>query len=187
MKVIKEAEFEDDSFYFIIEPDDQIKVVDDLYIKVKRKLFANKIVDKNLFTMFDRQSTRNLKHEDNINGTIYTRSAELKNEMDHDMIIKTIQENKDLSRRCVVRLADSLSDYMADNVNTSCLNIIHYHKDTVKLFFRASDMTNELLYDIILIKEFFISNVFKYDQPTIHVIASTAQNIVPLKQLLINQ
>ena len=74
---------------------------------------------------------------------------------------------------------------MDKTVNTSCLNIIHYFKDRVTLFFRASDMRNELAYDLKLINEFFIKPVYGEKNIEVHVIASTAQNIINPKQLFI--
>jgi len=101
-------------------------------------------------------------------------------------MMKMVKDNKDNSRRCVINIADTLINYIDDSVNTSCLNIIHYHKNSVKLFFRASDMTNELLYDLHLIKEFFIDPVFD-TMPEIHVIASTAQNLTEINNLITNR
>lgn len=188
MKIIKKPEFEDDSYYFIIEKDDKIIKIEDKYMKAKRFCFENLHITKS-FPMnqyFDRPSFTNVEQQMTIVGTIYTATAEYKNDLYYEDIIKVVKENKDISRRCVVTMADTLRNYLDNSVNTSCLNIIHYHKDSVKLFFRASDMTNELLYDINLIKEFFIDNVFE-STPEIHVIASTAQNIKELNNLIVNE
>lgn len=186
MKVIKTAEFKDDSFYFIIEKDDKLKpVVGDNYYEIKRTAFIHRVIDKSEFPkeFYDRPSFTDIIRQDDLSGTIYTYSAEKKNKMKLSLMKQMIAENKHKSRRCVIVMADSLKDYLDNSVNTSCLNIIHYLEDSVKLFFRASDMTNELLYDIHLIYEFFISEVYE-SAPEIHVIASTAQNIIDPSELL---
>lgn len=186
MHIIKEPLYEDDSYYFILERHDQMAAVKDKkYLKRKRLAFKTRNIDKYMFEDFqDRPSLRELGLNHNLSGTIYTHSAEVKNRMPLEDMFDTISKIKHVSRRCVIRLADSFDDYMDDSINTSCLNIIHYSEDEVKLFFRASDMKNELLYDILLIKEFFIDPVYTRRSPRIHVIASTAQNIIDLKQLL---
>jgi len=187
MNIYKYPLFNDDSYYFRIDRADQINQIEDSYMFAKRKAFSNMDISiKSMEGFLHRKSFTNVEEQSNLIGTIYTVSAMMKNDMDFRSIIETVSRNKDKSRRCVVVIADKLSDYMDDTVNTSCLNIIHYFQDTVKLFFRASDIKNELLYDINLIKEFFIDPVYS-EQPQIHVIASTAQNIVNIEKLIVKQ
>lgn len=182
MIVYKKPIFEDDSYYFVLENKDELRESSGEYLFLKRIAFAREDVSKeSLAKFFDLPSFTGVKNHVNLMGTIYTASAGYKNDLPYVDIIRTVKENKDKSRRCVVRLADSLRDYMCEFTNTSCLNIIHYYKDSVKLFFRASDMENELLYDLQLIKEFFVDPVYDVT-PDIHVIASTAQKICnPIK------
>ena len=187
MLVYKKPEFEDDSYYFVLEKNDVlVEPLEIEYLNRKREAFDCNRIDKEfMFSFLDRPSFTGVELQYDLVGTIYTKSAEEKNNMHIDRIIKSVKDNKDKSRRCVITIADTLKDYLDDSINTSCLNIIHYHKDVVKLFFRASDMTNELLYDIYLIKEFFIDPVYKNDVD-IHIISSTAQNILEPKELIIN-
>jgi len=195
MKIIKEPEYTEDSYYFILEKHDELrqdnvaylrsgldlllKQKSDLYLQKKRELFRTfEITLGAMSDFYDRPSMYMCSSQHNLVGTIYTASACLKNNMHYEQMMFAVRENKNHSRRCVIRLADPLSSYMDSSVNTSCLNIIHYYKDTVKLFFRASDMKYELFYDLKLIKEFFIDPVFSNTQVEIHVISSTAQNII---------
>lgn len=189
MHIIKQAEYEDDSYYFIIDRFDRLaKVKNKGYLRAKRNAFKNRdiSISDEMLKYKDRPSFHSLALESDLSGTIYTHSAEQKNRMCLDDMLETIVREKNTSRRCVIRLADTFFDYMNGVTNTSCLNIIHYTENDVKLFFRASDMRFELLYDILLIKEFFIDPVYKKQQPRIHVIASTAQNIINIEELLNN-
>lgn len=187
MKIVKTPEFENDSYYIIVEKHDEIVHNTDCYLNDKRKAFLEHDVSKSsLEKYFCRSSFTGVDSQRDLSGTIYTRTSELKNNMKYKEMLQTVIENKDNSRRCVIVIADTLKDYMDNSLNTSCLNIIHYFENTVKLFFRASDMKNELLYDIHLIREFFIDPVF-FNDPEIHIIASTAQNIIDPKILIKNK
>lgn len=180
MKTIKLPYFEDDSYYFIIEKHEQLAPVDvdDIpYLAAKQKAFAEQDISKEPFEpYFDRQSFRGVDENFDLAGTIYTWSAYVKNDAPLPVLLHNIRRHKDFSRRCMIRMADTLPDFLDSSVNTSCLSLIHYFQDSVKLIFRASDMKNELLIDLHTIKEFFIDSVFE-NNPEIHVIASTAQNI----------
>ena len=185
MIVYKKPKFRDDSYYFVLEPEDNLaNVEDDEYLQTKRRAFSNKDISKEQFEAFNhRPSLSRMDLVQDLSGTIYTHSAEVKSWMELKYMLYHVQILKDKSRRCVIRLADSFEHYMNDRINTSCLNIIHYMGDNVKLFFRASDMKNELLYDILLIEEFFIAPVYS-NKPHIHIISSTAQNIIDLNTLI---
>ena len=187
MHIYKTPWKEDNNFYFVIEPKDTLVApVEDNYYQQKRMLFRKKMDCKSYLEEFsDRPSLRGVDAWGNIRGSVYTLSAIDKNQTSFDTMIDMIKERKDVSRRCVIRLADSFSDYMDDNINTSCLNIIHFYKDKVNLFFRASDMRYELLIDLHLIKEFFIDPVYGEKPYYIHVSAATAQNIIPIQKLFI--
>lgn len=180
MKTIKLPYFEDDSYYFIIEKHEQLAQVsvDDIpYLAAKQTAFAEQNISKEPFEQyFDRPSFRGIDENFDLAGTIYTYSAEYKNDYPLPILLHSVRRHKDFSRRCMIRMADPLHDFLDPTVNTSCLSLIHYFQDSVKLIFRASDMKNELLIDLHTIKEFFIDPVFE-NSPEIHVIASTAQNI----------
>lgn len=187
---IKKPYFEDDSYYFIIPGNDKfgIKIMDlDLvYLAAKMKAFGRQDVNKENFMSFkNRPSLRNIDNVPFLMGSIYTSSCESKNGCTYDNMLKAIKKEKDLSRRCVINMANKFVDYMNPNLDTSCLNIIHYTEKKVTLFFRASDVDNELLTDLITIKRFFINPVYK-DQvpPEIHVISSTAQNYKHFNKVL---
>lgn len=180
MKIIKPPYFEDDSYYFIIENHEQLASVDvdDIpYLTAKQKAFADQDISKKSFEpYFDRPSFRGIDENNDLAGTIYTYGAEHKNDYPLPILLRSVRQHKNFSRRCMIRMADTLRDFLDPTVNTSCLSLIHYFKDSVKLIFRASDMKNELLIDLHTIKKFFIDPVFE-NSPEIHVIASTAQNI----------
>lgn len=180
MKTIKPPYFEDDSYYFIIEKHEQlaqVSVDDTPYLVAKQTAFAEQNISKDQFEpYFDRPSFRGIDEIFDLSGTIYTWSAYVKNDASLSILLHNIRRHKDFSRRCVIRMADTLVDFLDPTINTSCLSLIHYFQDSVKLIFRASDMKNELLIDLHTIKEFFIDPVFE-NSPEIHVIASTAQNI----------
>jgi hypothetical protein len=194
MIVYKKPEFNGDSYYFVIERGDKIekknraygtselceilKPKSKLYLEDKREAFRNFDISlEALSNHYDRPSMAACVGNHNLAGTIYTATAQEKNKMNYAELLHYARTHKDISRRCVITIADPMLWYMSNTLNTSCLNIIHYYRNTVKLFFRASDMRYELYYDIRLVKEFFIDPVFS-SQPEIHVMASTAQNIV---------
>lgn len=188
MRIFKTPFKENDNYYFIIEKHDTLRDVDKYskaYMMRKRIAFRLKDKGKNQFKGYlERPSFSGHNLMFDFSGSIYTYSAEKKNEMPLEDMYKIIRRHKDISRRCVIRMADSLKDYLDVKVNTSCLNIIHYYEDKVTLFFRASDMRNELLIDLHLIEEFFIAPVYLNQPYEIHVMASTAQNVIPLNTLI---
>jgi len=74
MKIIKKPEFEDDSYYFIIEKNDILKSAEDAYLEAKRHYFKHYKTDKNypINKFFDRPSFTGIEKQSNIMGTIYT-------------------------------------------------------------------------------------------------------------------
>lgn len=179
MIVYKEPKFENDSFMMVIEENDLFALVgmDDVpYFAAKDLMFDNKYVQKHFLKKFaDRPSLRDFESIDDLRGTVYTHTCEGKNRLDYKHIIKYCKRYYKQSRRCAINFADTLSDYLLTNKNTSCLNSIHYCGDNVTLYFRASDIKNELLIDLHLIHSYFIKPVGNFK--TITVFASTAQNI----------
>jgi hypothetical protein len=164
---------------FVIEANDMlasIPGIDALYYRRKRLAFLSKSISKTRFRDFkDRPSFAQFMNQKDLSGTIYTFTCEGKNRLQYEYILKLCKEYHNMSRRCNINFADTLYDYLNPEVNTSCLNSIHFYKDNVTLYFRASDIKNELLIDLHLIKEFFIDRVGAFK--TITVIASTAQNV----------
>lgn len=179
MIVFKRPEFEDDSYAFVINESDklpEISLFDLNYYNTKREMFSKSIIDKYMLSNYVyRPSLKNFDEVFDLSGSIYTYTCEVKNIMDYKLIIQSVKNNYKTSRRCTINFADTLLDYLTNSINTSCLNSIHYYKDNVTIYFRASDIENELLIDLYLIKEFFIDPVGKFK--TITVFASTAQNI----------
>lgn len=180
MVIHKRPYFENDSMMFVIEKTDKLNNTFDLftqaYYETKRKMFANQIIDKTLLEPYvDRASLRDILRQEDVSGSIYTYTCQEKNRLDYAHIIKTCKVRHRLNRKCAINFADTLYDYTSVHKNTSCLNSIHFCDDNVTLYFRASDVTNELNVDLLLIKEFFIDPVGEFK--TITVMASTAQNI----------
>lgn len=180
MVIYKKPMFENDSYMFVIDMQKDVLSrvnADDIeYTRAKTKMFRAKDYSKNKLSPFkSRSSLSGFNNVSDLSGTIYTHTCEGKNKMDYEHIIKSCKRFHRTSRRCAINFADTLSDYLNDSKNTSCLNSIHFYKDNVTLYFRASDIKNELLIDLLLIKHFFIEpvGIFK----TLTVISSTAQNI----------
>lgn len=182
MYIIKQPKFEDDSYYFVLNSGDELAdVVVDGYLQAKRQAWLECDPGKSTMGIYLDRPSFGADRAPDIRGSVYTKSIEDKNDgMHYKRVMELCRHLKSANRRCVVRLADSFGDYQDFNrvaVSTSCLNIMHFYKDRVTLFFRASDIRNELLYDLHLIREFFIDNVFNVKEYfEIHVIASTAQN-----------
>ena len=180
MTIYKKPAFEDDSYAFVIDLQNdklrEISLFEIDYYTAKFEAFTKKDISKKNFTDYvNRPSFRNFDLVDALRGTIYTHTCEAKNKFDYEHILKIVKANYKTSRRCAVNFADTLFDYMRDYFDTSCLNSIHYYKDNVTLYFRASDIENELLIDLHLIYEFFIKPVGSFK--TLTVFSSTAQNV----------
>lgn len=180
MVIYKKPAFEDDSYMFVIDlENDELSDVpfeDVGYFDEKHKAFTDKNICKLPFLKFaNRPSFASLDYSEDISGTIYTSTCERKNRLDLDHIIKLCRLNHVKSRRCAINFADTLADYADNTKNTSCLNSIHFHKDNVTVYFRASDIENELLIDLHLIYDFFIKPVGKFK--TLTVMSSTAQRV----------
>lgn len=182
MVIYKQPQFENDSYMFVVDLDRDLlsPLPDDVYksgyANAKQKAFRSKDISKDLFEEFkSRPSFRNFDDIYDLAGTIYTHTCESKNKLDYNHIIKFCKRYHKTSRRCAINFADTLYDYLHTSKNTSCLNSIHYYNDNVTLYFRASDIENELLLDLYLIIEFFIRPVGNFK--TMTVMCSTAQNV----------
>lgn len=182
MVVYKEPKFENDSYMFVIDlQKDEFAMFDNNiysleYIDTKFNAFETKNISKKPFKdMVLRPSLSELHKLQNVEGSIYTFTCQGKNKLDYNHIIKYCKKFHKTSRRCAINFADTLYDYLDGRKNTSCLNSIHFCGDNVTLYFRASDIKNELLLDLKLIKCFFIDPVGNFK--TLTVMSSTAQNI----------
>lgn len=157
------------------------------YYEVKRQAFSDRDTRPTIFERFvdDRPSLNSLKKLRYLNSTIYTVACEKQNDLNHKELIRSIKqhlEEKPHTRRCLVRFANSFSDYLYSEVyntmDVTCLSLIHYLQEGPKLVFRASDVKNELLVDLLTINEFFLAPVYdSRSYITASVYASTAQGI----------
>lgn len=182
MIIFKEPKFENDSYMFVIdlEKDSFVMLHNRTYpfdyVRAKYTAFKMKNISKDPFESFtDRPSLREFETLSDLEGSIYTFTCQSKNKLDYNHIIKYCKKFHKTSRRCAINFADTLFDYLDGKKNTSCLNSIHYYKDNVTLYFRASDIENELLLDLYMINDFFIKPVGNFK--TLTVMCSTAQNV----------
>lgn len=182
MVIFKGPQFEDDSCMFVIDlqheslsmlPKEEYSLE---YINTKYRAFAEKDISKDNFEKFsDRLSLRDIHKCADVAGSIYTYTCEGKNGYSYKHILELCRGSYKRTRRCAITFADPLHDYLDNSKNTSCLNSIHYYKDNVTVYFRASDLKNELLLDLHMIYDFFIQPVGSFK--TLTVMCSTAQNI----------
>lgn len=176
MVIYKEPKFENDSYMFVIEQTDVLAVPQDMaYANAKYAMFEHKAINKIHLKDFDKPSLSALHIVKDLAGSVYTYTCQSKNKLGYNHIIKYCKRFHKMSRRCAINFADTLHDYLQRDINTSCLNSIHFCNDNVTLYFRASDIKNELLLDLHLINDFFIKPVGNFK--TITVMCSTAQNI----------
>ena len=194
--ILKHPSYENDSYlirlenFSISEKSLTSLLKEDAYLLTKYEKFKNEDISTNVFIKFtDRPSLRNIENLDNLQGSVYTSKVGKENSKTYDQIITDIQFaliKHPNTRRLMLRFANDFTEYNSSidgAIDVSCLNLIHYLKDGVKLIFRASDIENELFVDIITIYEFFIRPVYK--KPiNIEIFASTSQNIEALKQTL---
>lgn len=158
------------------------------YYEIKDKKFKEKDISTEGFENFvDRPSLKNMSRF--LEGTIYTYTCEKKNGKSYKNILESVSKmiSKN-SRRAVVTISDRFLDYENSEINrdmdVSCLNTVHYMKDKVTLFFRASDIENELLIDIVTVFDHFIKPIYKYDVK-IDLMLSTCQNIDNFLKILL--
>ena len=200
MEIIKAPEFENDDYLFRVDlrliPTGKdaiefLRRVDpgsvDYYIE-KRRAFNEQDTNPKIFSRFvnDRPSLRALSELDSLDSTIYTVACERENHTNYRDIISGVSSHlktKVSTRRCVVRFANSFNKYFSSEFNApsdvTCLSFIHYLSSGAKLVFRASDVKNELLVDVLTIKEFFLDPVYEsYVQGSqLTVYSSTAQHV----------
>jgi len=174
-----------DSVYINILKD---KIYKDEYYIIKDRKFTDKDVSSDGFEQFtDRLSLRSLP--DFLEGTIYTYTCDKKNGKSYASIMRSvIKMLENGSRRALVTIADRFIDYenseMNSDMDVSCLSSIHYMIGKVTLFFRASDIENELLIDLVTIYDHFVKPVYKESNVVVDVMISTCQNINNFKKII---
>lgn len=190
-RVLKYPEYENDSAFISIDSDyvSNIRelVKDDNYYSVKNRKFLEKNLDSIDFEQFvkDRPSLRNMSEF--LEGSIYTYTCEKKNGICYESILDNVRTmiSKN-SRRAFVTISDRFLDYrnseIIKDLDVSCLSGIHYMKDKVTLFFRASDIKNELFVDIVTIYDHFIREIYGNENIKIELMISTCQNYKNLKE-----
>lgn len=155
------------------------------YYDVKRQAFENRDTRPENFTSFvdDRPSLRSLMELTELDSTIYTVAAGKQNNTVYDALIIGVKEHlrfRPNTRRCLVRFTHDFSTYAASELLASqditCLSFIHYSPEGPRLVFRASDVTNELVPDILTINEYFLKPVYGDKEYQISIYSSSAQN-----------
>ena len=160
------------------------------YLRAKDLAFMNADTNPSNFCGFDRPSLRNLEKLNHLPATIYTHAVEIQNGFPLSHLldnIKEMLENTPKTRRCVLRLANPLIDYYDSTkkpVDVSCLAFIHFTHAGARLVFRASDVKNELIPDILTINKHFLKPVYGSLPYNITVFSSTAQNILAWSSIM---
>lgn len=198
MITIKQPEFENDDYLFRVDavklPKAEealsfLKKIDPFsadYYWVKRQAFLSQDINPRIFSKFvhDKPSLRSLSDLDALDSTIYTVACERENNASYQDIITNVKKHlsqKPSTRRCMLRFVNSFERYYisetARPLDTTCLSLIHYMSEGPRLVFRASDIRNELLTDILTINEFFIDPVYNsnFKNYSMSVYSSTAQ------------
>lgn len=193
IEVYKEPWVENDAYYFKVSNlnSNKIKsafeklIQEDDYLWAKVKAFADFDLSSKNFEKFssDRPSLQNISSLDKLVGSIYTYASERRNEMSYSELIecsKELYEENKCNRRNVIRLVNSFADYYRSSkspYDVSCLNLIQFYDKTAKLVFRASDIKNELLTDIVTVYKFFIEPIMNCENDfDLEVMALTGQN-----------
>jgi hypothetical protein len=194
--IMYEPKVENDSMFisienlFISEEDKNVFLVGSDYAQIKFDKFENKNRNPADFYGFTAASLSNIKKLRDLSSTIYTFSAQNKNGMKLEDILSEIklalQKNPN-SRRMLLRFANPVKEYLRSekdgNVDISCLLNIHYRKDGATMIFRALDLKDEFLLDLLTLYWFFLKPVYE-GKINIKIFASTVQNIDCLKDRL---
>jgi hypothetical protein len=191
--VIKYPMFEEDSSFFSVDKCfvEKLRALlkNDKYFQLKRQKFLRKDVSKTGFEEFskDRPSLKNMSSF--LEGTVYTFSCEKKNGKSYENVIQTVKNMLEKnSRRAFLTMSDRLLDYeysVDGDVDVSCLSAIHYKQNSATIMFRASDIENELLVDILTVYDFFISPVYEDKNINVDLMISSCQNIKSL-EIIVN-
>lgn len=200
--IVKRPEYEGDDYLMRfngsalpIGDDTRLRTSSDTaYLHAKRDAFMRKDTDPNIFLDYvdQRPSLRFLCGLDKLDATVYTVACERANDADYDACILGIKEilsaNKS-SRRAVMRFANPVNEYVQSTDigrDVTCLSMIHYLDDHCKLVFRASDVKNEILVDLLTINEFFLAPVYNGRDYKVVVYASTSQGTEHFSQMTID-
>lgn len=197
MIIVKKPEFENDDYLLRLDfsklPKAEkalsaLKDIDRLlaeYYWTKRQAFLTQNTDPNIFARFvdDKPSLRSLSELETLDSTIYTVACERENNSSYHNIINDVKMHvtqRPNTRRCVLRFMNGFDKYFKSEIETqtdvTCLSFIHYLNVGPKLVFRASDVKNELLVDILTINEFFIDPVYiNFKEAKTSIYSSTTQ------------
>ena len=181
--VIKRPYEENDDFLIMIDEFyiNEAKKINDPYIDLKMNKFFDKDISKEGFEDFkDRLSLRNMDNLKDLRGSIYTFSVEERNSIPISQILLQVKELLSVgSRRAVVRMANPISEYyrsqVKSNLDVSCLSMIHYLKNQVRLVFRACDVRDETFADIVTIWWHFLKPIYR-NPISLKIYGSTTQN-----------
>lgn len=187
MKILKAPTCENDSAMVSIDFNSILNlkyyISEDPYYRMKNFKFHVKDITSEGFQDFsmDRPSLRGMSKF--IEGTIYTYACQGKNGMPYEKLLDTVRELLSISsRRAFVTMSDRLEDYKSSingGIDVSCLTGIHYKEDKVSLFFRASDLRNEFVIDMVTIYDYFVGPVYPLqvqEKLEIEVFISSCQN-----------
>lgn len=198
MNIIKPPEFENDDYLIRIsghslklgdEATEVLSTVDEKlsrYYKKKRFVFSERETNPDQFKEFadDRPSLRSLLELKVLDSTVYTVAAEKQNDSSYEFLMSCIKnhlDSKPNTRRCLLRFSNSLPTYSFSEISrpkdVTCLSFIHYFSNEPRMVFRASDVGNELITDILTISEFFLRPIYEEKEYEISIYSSTAQNI----------
>lgn len=156
------------------------------YYTKKRFVFAERETNPTHFKDFtdDRPSLRGLLELKELDSTVYTVAAEKQNDASYEFLMSCIKNHlnaRPTTRRCLLRFSNSLPAYSFSEISSpkdvTCLSFIHYFSKEPRLVFRASDVGNELITDILTILEFFLAPIYEEKEYEISIYSSTAQNI----------
>lgn len=164
--------------------------IKDKYLSEKISMFEKQDIDPARLEKFkdNRSSLRNIEDIKKLDGSIYTRTVSDENSMQYGKIIENIRSalNSDKlssskNRRIILRIVNSFSKYNASlsdsSLDVSCLALIHYYDDCPRIMFRASDIENEIIPDMVTIMRFFIQPVYGSQKIKLAYFSSTCQNI----------
>jgi len=199
VEIYKVPRFENDEVLFKLinwrNVDVKALCEEDAYLKEKVNKFNLYNTSMLGFEPFkDRPSLRGYDSSTILVSSIYTAAVERMNNIPHSELLDKIKESLKYdsnNRRVVVRFLNSFDEYMAPRdkkLDVSCLAFIQYikldGKLNVKICYRASDIKNELWYDIITIYNSFVHPV---DQRAVDMTfySSTSQNITSFNTTLL--
>lgn len=191
-RIIKRPEFENDSMLLSFNSNSikslRESLIEDEYYELKDEKFYCKDVNSRGFEKFVKNRPSLAKMAKYLEGTVYTFSCQKKNGMSYERILDTIKSMLILnSRRVFLTMSDRLEDYnnsIDKDLDVSCMTGIHYKHNSVSLMFRASDIKNELIVDIVTVYDYFIRPIYGFDcNVNIEIFASSCQNYSHINKL----